>query len=128
MKTVDRIIEGKYWIVYYFVYVASVATGSCGPDGDKISRLYTMAAVVGLAAGLAFLVVIILEVTGRMVLLIPDAWRKAKNMGRREGREAERERVQGIIAEYGQEDPATGAILLNREAQERLRNGSDNAH
>ena len=98
-----------------------------GPDGDKLSRLYTMAAVVGLAAGLAFLVVVILEVTGRMVLLIPAAWRKAKSVGRREGREAERERVQDIIAQYGQEDPETGAIMLNRDAQERLRNGSEDA-
>ena len=82
-----------------------------------------MAAVVGLAAGLALLVVITLEVTGRMVLLIPAAWRKAK----KEGRDAERERVQAIMAQYGQEDPETGAIILSREAREPLRNGSDDA-
>ena len=96
-----------------------------GSGSDKISRLYVMAAVVGLAAGLALLVVVILEVTGRMVLLIPAAWRKAKSVGRREGRDAERERVQAIMAQYGREDPETGAIVLSREARERLRNGSD---
>lgn len=92
-----------------------------GPGGDKVFRLYIMAADVGLAAGLALLTVVILEVTGRMVLLIPAAWRKAK----KEGRDAERERVQGIIAQYGQENPETGAIVLSREARERLRDGSE---
>ena len=130
MKVIDRIIESKYWIVYYFVYAICVAVGAWlywpdmfGSSSDKISRLYIMAAVVGLAAGLALLVVVILEVTGRMVLLIPAAWRKAK----KEGRDAERERVQAIMARYGQEDPKTGAIVLSREARERLRNGSDDA-
>ena len=130
MKVIDRIIESKYWVVYYFVYAICVAVGTWlywlemfGSSSDKISRLFIMAAVVGLAAGLALLVVVILEVTGRMVLLIPAAWRKAK----KEGRDAERERVQAIMAQYGQEDPETGAIVLNREARERLRNGSDDA-
>lgn len=130
MKAIDRIIEGRYWVVYYFVYVICVGIGAWqywpemfGTSSDKISRLHTMAAVVGLAAGLALLVVITLEVTGRMVLLIPAAWRKAK----KEGRDAERERVQAIMAQYGQKDPETGAIILSREALERLRNGSDDA-
>ena len=130
MKVIDRIIEGKYWIVYYFVYMICVGVGAWlywpemfGSSSDKISRLYVMAAVVGLAAGLALLVVVILEVTGRMVLLIPAAWRKAK----KEGRDAERERVRAIMAQYGQEDPETGAIVLSREARERLSNGSEDA-
>ncbi len=155
MKTIDRLIEGEYWIIYYSVFVVTVyysvfvvTVGICtwlywpemfGPESDKLSRLYTVAAVLGVAAGLALLVVIILEVTGRMVLLIPAAWRKAKakgleegrlegrQEGRQEGRDAERERVRDIIAQFGQVDPETGAIMLDREAQERLRNGSHDA-
>lgn len=75
-----------------------------------------MAAIVGLAAGTALLVVIVLEVFGRMVLLIPAAWRKAKKAGRDE----ERNRVRTIIAKYGQRDPDTGAIILSPEAEEQL--------
>ena len=128
MKTVDKVIEGKYWIIYYLVYVIGV--GICvwlywpemfGHEGEKLERLFVMAAVVGLSAGLALLVVIILEVTGRMVLLIPAAWRRAK----KEGRDEEQKRVQKIIAQHGQRDPETGAITISRETQERLRDKSD---
>ena len=47
----------------------------------------------------------------RMVLLIPDAWRKAK----REGREEERDRVRSIIAEHVTRDSATGAFTISPE-------------
>ena len=70
-----------------------------------------------------------------MVLLIPAAWRKAKSEGRAEGRAAgllagraagraaEHDRIQSVIAQFGQVDPDTGAITLGTEAQEQLRNG-----
>ena len=53
-----------------------------------------------------------------MVLLIPDAWRKAK----REGREEERNRVRDIIAEHGQRDPETGALTISEEGLRLLNN------
>ena len=166
MELIDRAIEGKYWVVYYLVYAAGVATGLAlywpeitGFDTPKDTRLFLLAGIVGLAAGTALLSVIIVEVTGRMVLLIPAAWRKAKSEGHAEGRvegraeglieghaegrvegrveglaeglveghaegrAAEHDRIQSVIAQFGQVDPDTGAITLGTEAQEQLRNG-----
>ena len=154
MELIDRAIEGKYWVVYYLVYAAGVATGLAlywpeitGSDTPKDARLFLLAGIVGLAAGTALLSVIIVEVTGRMVLLIPAAWRKAKSEGHAEGRmeghaegllegragglleghaegrAAEHDRIQSVIAQFGQVDPDTGAITLGTEAQEQLRNG-----
>ena len=62
-----------------------------------------------------------------MVLLIPAAWRKAKAEGHAEGhaegRAEEHDRIQSVIAQFGQIDPDTGTITLGTEAQEQLRNG-----
>ena len=87
-----------------------------GTDIHKDDRLFLLAAIVGLSAGVAVLAVILVEVTVRMVLLIPSAWRKAKNQGRDE----ERIRVQKIIDEHGERDPATGALTISREGQSLL--------
>ena len=43
--------------------------------------------------------------------------------GHSEGRAAEHDRIQSVIAQFGQVDPDTGAITLGTEAQEQLRNG-----
>ena len=142
MELIDRAIEGKYWVVYYLVYAVGVATGLAlywpeitGYYTPKDERLFLLAGIVGLAAGTALLSVIIVEVTGRMVLLIPAAWRKAKAEGHAEGhaeglveghaegRAEEHDRIQSVIAQFGQVDPDTGMITLGAEAQEQLRNG-----
>lgn len=138
MELIDRAIEGKYWVVYYLVYAVGVATGLAlywpeitGYYTPKDERLFLLAGIVGLAAGTALLSVIIVEVTGRMVLLIPAAWRKAKAEGHAEGlveghaegRAEEHDRIQSVIAQFGQIDPDTGTITLGTEAQEQLRNG-----
>ena len=150
MELIDRAIEGKYWVVYYLVYAVGVATGLAlywpeitGYYTPKDERLFLLAGIVGLAAGTALMSVIIVEVTGRMVLLIPAAWRKAKAEGHAEGhaeglveghaeglveghaegRADEHDRIQSIISQFGQIDPDTGTITLGTEAQEQLRNG-----
>ena len=74
-----------------------------------------------------------------MVLLIPKAWNKAKaegltqgraegrteglTEGRTEARAEERDRVRTILSQYAQRDPETGRLILDRDAEERLRNG-----
>ena len=52
-----------------------------------------------------------------MVLLIPDAWRKAK----REVREEERKRVKSIIAQHAKRDPAAGALTISPEGVSLLK-------
>ena len=83
-----------------------------------------------MSAGTALFIAIIVEVTGRMVLLIPRAWNRAKAEGRAESRaEAraeERDRVQAILSEYAQRDPETGRLVLDQDAVELLRNGKGN--
>ena len=93
-----RMAVGEYWIVYYLVYVAGVGLGvwlyqrrlhwEQVRDGEGI---YLLAAIFGVSVGIALLAAIIVEVTGRMVLLIPRAWNKLKEDSRREGREEGRE-------------------------------------
>ena len=93
--------------------------------------------------GTALFVAIIVEVTGRMVLLIPRAWNRAKAEGRAEvlaeernrakaegrarGRAEvlaeERDRVRAILSQYGRRDPETGHLVLDQDAVELLRNG-----
>ena len=72
-----------------------------------------------------------------MVLLIPKAWNRAKDIGRAEGRAeglaegltvgqaAERSRVQAILSQYARRDPQTGRLILDldQDAEERLLNG-----
>ena len=83
-----------------------------------------------MSAGTALFVAIIVEVTGRMALLIPRAWNRAKAEGRAEAREEaraeERARVRAILSQYGRRDPETGRLVLDQDAVELLRNGEGN--
>ena len=89
---------GEYWIAYYLFYVAIAALG-CWLNRSRLQwsqllredQVYLLAAIFGVAAGVALLAAIILEVTGRMVLLIPKAWNRAKREGRAEQRKIEDE-------------------------------------
>ena len=140
MELMNRVITGAYWVVYYLVYVAGVAllvyhfwdelpflrTGLGQLD---LPQLFILAAILAVAGGTALFIAINVEVTGRMVLLIPKAWNRAKDVGRAEGltqgRAEERDRVQAILSEYGRRDPETGRLVLDldQDAEERLRNG-----
>ena len=118
---------GKYWIIYYLVYVVSVAVflwfyrdpvlSSATTD---VTRLYLLAAIFGVSAGIALLVTIFMEVIIVVVLLAPRVWRHAVNQGRQE----ERKRVKAIIAEHVKRDPKTGQLIISEEGQ-RLLNGYD---
>ena len=84
---------GEYWIAYYLFYVAIAALGWWLNRGRlqwslllHEDQVYLLAAIFGAAAGIALLAAIVLEVTGRMVLLIPKAWNRAKREGRAEQR------------------------------------------
>ena len=126
---------GKYWLAYYLVYVVSVAVflwlyrvpllSKATPDD---TRLYLLAAVFGVSAGIALLVTILMEVLITLVLLAPRVWRHAVNQGKREGRrealQEEKKRVQAIIDQHGKRDPETGQLVISEEGL-RLLNGSD---
>ena len=147
MNLMNRVITGGYWVAYYLVYALGVVYLTChfrrelpflvaGPGQLDLHQLFILAAIFAVAGGTALFVAINVEVTGRMVLLIPKAWNRAKaeglNQGRAEGRtegrtEAraeERDRVRTILSQYAQRDPETGRLILDRDAEERLRNGN----
>ena len=141
MELMNRVITGAYWVVYYLVYVAGVALLvyhfwdelpflKAGLGQLDLPQLFILAAILAVAGGTALFIAINVEVTGRMVLLIPKAWNRAKDVGRAEGltqgRAEERDRVQAILSEYAQRDPETGRLVLDQDAEERLRNGKGN--
>ena len=87
----------RYWVFYYLVYVASSVFGVCW-YWERLLRydwVLWLAAIFGASVGFALFVAIILEVSGRMVLLIPNAIRKIKA----EGRSEERKRIRTALAE-----------------------------
>ena len=133
MQLMNRVITGGYWVAYYLVFALGVVylTGHfwhelpflrTGLGQLDLPQLFILAAIFAVAGGTALLIAIIVEVTGRMVLLIPKAWKRAKA----EGRAEERDRVRAILSEYGRRDPETGRLVLDQDAVEFLRNGKGN--
>ena len=105
---------GNYWVAYYLVYVAMAAWGFWVNrnrlDWSQLWQddVYLLAAILGVAAGVALLTAIILEVLGRMVLLIPKAWNRAK----REGRAEQRKLTEEAYKRFGIE--VDGVLVLPR--------------
>ena len=120
---------GKYWVVYYLAYtvIAAVLTWFyrvrlLSDSTASDDRVYLLAAIFGVSAGVSLLIAIILEVIVSMVLLIPRAWEHVVNKGREQGRKEVQKRVQDIIAEHGQRDPETGALTISEEGLRLLNN------
>ena len=85
----------RYWVFYYLVYIASSVFGVCW-YWERLLRydwVLWLAAIFGASVGFALFVAIILEVSGRMVLLIPNAIRKI--------RADERKRIRTALADLG---------------------------
>ena len=87
MKRIERIVE-SYWIGYYIVFAAGVAIllyrhNWTLAQWDDVDLLGDVFSTVG---GEALLVVIIVEVLGRMVLLIPKTVKAILEKGREEER------------------------------------------
>ena len=73
---------GRYWVLYYALYVLGVAVLLCVYWGDvKVSPLDTLAKLFAVSAGGSLLVTLIVEMGGRAVLLIPAAIRKYRREG-----------------------------------------------
>lgn len=85
--------------------------------------MYLAAPILGAAAGIALLAATILEVTGRMVSLIPKAWNRAK----REGRAEQRKPTDGAYKRFGIE--VDGIFMLPRTPEvERFLAGDGEDH
>lgn len=110
----------NYWGVYYLVYVGCVAffLYQYGQDVQWGNLIYVLAAIFSTSAGIAILVVIVVEGVGRMVLLIPAAVKKLKAEGRREGREEERIRWRTWAKQQGYEVPPYLTNMTEKEDTE----------
>ncbi len=85
-----KTLAPRYWLGYCLMYVLSSIAGSvryrhslAEPSGNE--DLYTLAAIFGVAAGIALMSAIITEVVGYVVLLIPRRIREIKEEGLAEG-------------------------------------------
>ncbi len=132
MEFVKRVFR-NYWLVYYVVYVGGVALG-LGRYWRQLTAhdgILWLAAIFGVSAGSALLVAIFLEVMGRMVLLIPAAWKKIKDQGikegraegraegRVEGRDEERQRILDAVDQLGAQVPPEILDILRGESDRR---------
>ena len=114
MEPLKNIAE-RYWIVYYLVYVVVVGVGTwryrpwqeSGQD-----ELLVLVGIFALAAGVALLAAILLEVIGRMVLLIPAEIKRLKEQGRKE----ERQRILDEVAELGEQVPPEVLKIVRGES------------
>ena len=118
----------KYWVIYYLIYLGLSGAGVWyywprllyywhQPPMQNDS-VYLLAAIFGAAMGIALAVAILLEVSGRMVLLIPAAVRKIKAEGRKEGRKegrtSERQRISDALAQLGVQEGSGGEVTLSK--------------
>ena len=83
----NRFIE-VYWVIYFVGYLIAVGLllwvyWADLTQGDK--AVYPLSAIFSTAAGAASAFAIVVEVGGRLVLLIPAAVKKLKDEGRKEG-------------------------------------------
>ena len=82
-----------YWVIYFVSYLVVIAILLWLYWDDLLHEdnpLLQLATIYGVAAGSASAFAIIVEVGGRIVLLIPAAVKKLKNEGKAEGRAEER--------------------------------------
>ena len=121
MKRIERIVE-SYWIGYYIVFAVCVAillyrhnwTLAQWDDVDLLGDVFST------AGGEALLVVIIVEVLGRMVLLIPKTVKAILEKGREEGREQGREEQRKRMLDAYRDAVARGDIAGGPEIEEAL--------
>lgn len=85
-----RNVLAYYWILYYAIYVAIwgfLAWQHWGDLQTHGSRTYVLGTISSASAGIASIIAFVVEVTGRMVLLIPKAVNSLLARGRKEERE-----------------------------------------
>ena len=83
------------------------------------------------AAGLGVIIhgifaVLVLEGGVKLALYVIQKWREERERIRKEVRKEERDRIHGIIAQYGTTDPSTGVTTVSAEGM-RLLNQPDGA-
>ena len=117
---------GKYWIIYYIVFLAVLAfllrRHWHALDWSDETYLFLLAAIFGVSAGAALTVTIISEFGVSIVLLIPSTYKWIKEKGHKEG-------IQEGLSEGRKEGHAEGLVAGLKEGHaEGLEVGLRQAH
>ena len=129
MERIERVLN-NYWIGYYIVFAACAGVYLYRHNWglSQWDNVGLLSDIFGASAGIALLVVISVEVLGRMVLLIPKTVRAILEKGRAEGkveeREAQSQRVNEAYARFGIEVDGTRVLPDTPEVKEFLRGDS----
>ena len=103
---------GKYWIIYYIVFLAVLAfllrRHWHALDWNDETYLLLLAAIFGVSAGAALTVTILSEFGVSIVLLIPSTYKWIKEKGHKEG-------IQEGLAEGRKEGHAEGLVAGLKE-------------
>ena len=103
---------GKYWIIYYIVFLAVLAfllrRHWHALDWSDETYLFLLAAIFGVSAGAALSVTILSEFGVSIVLLIPSTYKWIKEKGHKEG-------IQEGLAEGRKEGHAEGLVAGLKE-------------
>ena len=102
---------GKYWIIYYIVFLVVLAfllRHWHALDWSDETYLLLLAAIFGVAAGAALSVTILSEFGVSIVLLIPSTYKWIKEKGHKEG-------IQEGLAEGRKEGHAEGLVVGLKE-------------
>ena len=103
---------GKYWIIYYIVFLAVLAfllrRHWHALDWSDETYLFLLAAIFGVSAGAALTVTILSEFGVSIVLLIPSTYKWIKEKGHKEG-------IQEGLAEGRKEGHAQGLVAGLKE-------------
>ena len=103
---------GKYWIIYYIVFLAVLAfllrRHWHALDWSDETYLLLLAAIFGVSAGAALTVTILSEFGVSIVLLIPSTYKWIKEKGHKEG-------IQEGLAEGRKEGHAEGLVVGLKE-------------
>ena len=106
---------GKYWIIYYIVFLAVLAfllrRHWHALDWSDETYLFLLAAIFGVSAGAALTVTILSEFGVSIVLLIPSTYKWIKEKGHKEG-------IQEGLAEGRKEGHADGVAEGLRQAHQ----------
>ena len=133
MERIERVLN-NYWIGYYIVFAvcAGVYLYRHNWGLSQWDNVGLLSDIFGASAGIALLVVISVEVLGRMVLLIPKTVRAILERGKAEGRaegkveerEAQSQRVNEVYERFGIDVDGTRVLPDTPEVKEFLRGDS----
>lgn len=127
-RVIVAVTTRSYWIGYYLLYPVLVAIFSIYNHRELLAgsdRLQTLAVVMGVSAGLASLLAVIIELGGRALLLIPKAVNALLDKGREEAKQEQRQRMERILEVCGSQKDGATVLTITPEVLAYLAGQTD---